>query len=259
MTETIGSGKLTRPDGETLAYQIDKCETAAGESGLVWLGGFKSDMTGTKAEALSQWARGAQRNFLRFDYFGHGQSSGDFTKGTIGRWLDDALAAIDELTDGPLVLVGSSMGGWITLLAALARPERVKALVLIAPAPDFTQELMWAGFSDEIRATLKRDGIYREPSDYDDKPYEITMNLIEEGRKHLLLGAPIALNCPVRILQGMKDESVPWQHAMRLVDALVSDDVTINLAKAGDHRLSTAADIARLVASVEDVLEMVEG
>ena len=259
MTDTKGSGKLTRPDGEILAYQIDKCDAPAGPTGLVWLGGFKSDMTGTKAEALSLWARGAKRNFLRFDYFGHGQSSGIFTKGTIGRWREDALAAIDELTGGPQVLIGSSMGGWITLLAALARPERVKALVLIAPAPDFTEALMWAGFSHEVRATLMRDGLYREPSEYDDEPYEITMNLIEEGRRHLLLDKGIALTCPVRILQGMKDESVPWQHAMRLVEALASEDVTVNLSKTGDHRLSTAADIARLVATVEDVLGVVEG
>jgi len=259
MTDTKGSGKLARPDSETLAYMIDGCAKPAGPTELVWLGGFKSDMTGTKAEALSHWARGADRNFLRFDYFAHGASSGDFKQGTIGRWLDDALTAIDTLSKGPLVLVGSSMGGWITLLAALARPERVKALVLIAPAPDFTQELMWAGFSDEIRETLKREGIYREPSEYDDEPYEITMKLIEEGRNHLLLGAPINFKGPVRILQGMQDPDVPWQHAMRLVEALASEDVTINLSKTGDHRLSTAADIARLTATVEDVLAVVEG
>ncbi|MFZ3033838.1 MAG: alpha/beta hydrolase [Parvibaculum sp.] len=259
MTDTIGSGKLARPDGETLAYQIDKSDAPSGPTGLVWLGGFKSDMTGTKAQALSTWARAAERNFLRFDYFAHGASSGDFARGTIGRWRDDALAAIDELTEGPQILIGSSMGGWITLLAALARPERVKALVLIAPAPDFTEDLMWAGFDEEVRATLMRDGIYRRPSEYDEEPYEITMNLIEEGRKHLLLGAPIGFAGPVRILQGMKDVDVPWRHAMRLVDALTSDDVTINLAKAGDHRLSTAADIARLVATVEEVLGVVEG
>lgn len=259
MTDAKASGKLTRPDGETLAYQTDRSAKPAGPTELVWLGGFKSDMTGTKAEALSHWARGAERNFLRFDYFAHGASSGDFRQGTIGRWLDDALTAIDTLTTGPLVLVGSSMGGWITLLAALARPERAKALVLIAPAPDFTEALMWAGFSDEIRETLKREGIYREPSEYDDEPYEITMKLIEEGRKHLLLGAPIDFRGPVRILQGMQDESVPWQHAMRLVEALTSTDVTINISKTGDHRLSTAADIARLVATVEDVLGVVEG
>lgn len=259
MTETTRRGKLARPDGELLAYEMDVPATPAGPTGLVWLGGFKSDMTGTKAQALSAWARDARRAFLRFDYFGHGASSGTFTQGTIGRWRADALAAFDELTTGRQVLIGSSMGGWIALLVALARPERVKALVLIAPAPDFTEELMWKGFSDEVRATLIRDGLYRAPSEYDDEPYEITLNLITEGRQHLLLGAPIAFTGSVRILQGMKDESVPWQHAMRLAEALTTDDVVVDLAKAGDHRLSGEADIARLVATVEDVLVEVEG
>jgi pimeloyl-ACP methyl ester carboxylesterase len=165
---------------------------------------------------------------------------------------------LDELTEGPQVLVGSSMGGWIALLVALARPERVKALVLIAPAPDFTEKLMWAGFSDEVKATLQRDGLYREPSAYDDEPYDITMRLIEEGRDHLLLDAPIAIDVPVRVLQGMKDESVPWQHAMQLVETLTSGDVEVHLSKAGDHRLSTVEDIARLTAVVGDVLGGVE-
>lgn len=258
MTETTRRGKLARPDGEKLAYEMDVPVNPAGPTGCVWLGGFKSDMTGTKAQALSAWAREAGRAFLRFDYFGHGASSGTFTQGTIGRWRDDALAAFDELTEGPQVLIGSSMGGWIALLVALARPQRVKALVLIAPAPDFTEELMWKGFSHEVRATLEREGLYREPSEYDDEPYEITLNLITEGREHLLLGAPIKFEGPVRILQGMKDESVPWQHATRLAEALTSEDVLVNLAKAGDHRLSGEADIARLIATVEDVLGLVE-
>jgi len=259
MTETMRSGKLTRPDGEVLAYQIDTSATPAGPTGLVWLGGFKSDMTGTKAQALSQWARGVHRHFLRFDYFAHGASSGDFAKGTIGRWLDDALCAIDELSEGPLVLIGSSMGGWIALLAALARPERVKALVLIAPAADFTEALMWEQFNEDARAALRRDGVYRAPSAQGEEPYEITMGLIEEGRQHLLLGGVIDFAGPVRILQGMQDESVPWQHAMRLVERLAAGDVTVNLAKVGDHRLSTDDDIARLVAAVAEVLAVVEG
>ena len=146
----------------------------------------------------------------------------------------------------------------MALLAALARPERVKGLVLIAPAPDFTEELMWKGFAEEIKETLTRDGIYREPSDYSDEPYEITMKLIEEGRNHLILGAPIPPTCPVRILQGMKDPDVPWAHAMRLVDTLTSEDVTINLSKSGDHRLSTPDDIARLVQVVETLLKEIE-
>jgi pimeloyl-ACP methyl ester carboxylesterase len=249
---------LARPDGEEIAYLRNRAKKPAGKAGLVWMGGFKSDMAGTKALALAEWAVRADRDLLRFDYFGHGQSSGTFTDGTIGRWREDALAAFDELTEGPQVIVGSSMGGWMALLTALARPERVKALVLIAPAPDFTQELMWKGFSDDIKATLKRDGIYREPSDFDE-PYEITLKLIEESAAHLLLGGPIAINVPVRVMQGMRDESVPWLHAMRLVEALTSEDVEVHLSKAGDHRLSTPDDIARLMEVLGDVLRQVEG
>lgn len=263
MTDASLARKLDRPGhdgsaGECLACLIDVPARPAGATGLTWLGGFKSDMTGTKASALAAWAQAAGRHLLRFDYYAHGQSSGDFRKATVGRWLDDALAAIDALAEGPQVLVGSSMGGWVALLAALARPERIKGLVLIAPAPDFTQELMWKGFSDEIRATLTRDGIYRAPSEYDAEPYEITMRLIEEGRKHLLLDRPVPLDMPVRILQGMKDPDVPWQHAMRLVEALTSADVTIHLSKHGDHRLSTPADIARLTQTIETLLAEIE-
>lgn len=263
MTDSPSPRKLARPghegsSGEELACLVE-APASPSATGLTWLGGFKSDMTGTKATALADWARASNRHLLRFDYYAHGASTGDFRKGTIGRWLDDALAAIDTLAEGPQVLIGSSMGGWMALLAALARPERVKGLVLIAPAPDFTEELMWKGFSDEIRETLKRDGLYREPSDYDDEPYEITMKLIEEGRNHLILGAPVSLTCPVRILQGMKDPDVPWQHAMRLVETLESGDVIINLSKSGDHRLSTPEDIARLIQTIETLLEEIEG
>ena len=263
MTDSPSPRKLARPGhdgstGEEIAYLIESPVHPL-PIGLTWLGGFKSDMTGTKASALAEWAKTAQRHFLRFDYYAHGASTGDFRKATVGRWLDDALAAIDALAEGPQVLVGSSMGGWVALLAALARPERVKSLVLIAPAPDFTEELMWKTFSQEVRDTLSRDGLYREPSDYADEPYEITMTLIEDGRRHLILGKPIPLSCPVRILQGMKDTDVPWQHAMRLVEALSGEDVMIDLSKSGDHRLSTPADIARLIQTVETLLEEIEG
>ncbi|GMV61876.1 MAG: hypothetical protein AMXMBFR74_10450 [Parvibaculum sp.] len=263
MTDSPSPRKLARPGhdgstGEEIAWLIESPASPL-PTGLTWLGGFKSDMTGTKASALAEWARTAQRHFLRFDYYAHGASTGDFAKATVGRWLDDALAAIDTLAEGPQVLIGSSMGGWVALLCALARPERVKGLVLIAPAPDFTEELMWKSFSQEVRDTLSRDGLYREPSDYADEPYEITMRLIEEGRRHLILGKQIPLACPVRILQGMKDADVPWQHAMRLVETLSSEDVTIDLSKSGDHRLSTPADLARLIRTVEALLEEVEG
>ncbi|MEQ8268536.1 MAG: alpha/beta hydrolase [Parvibaculum sp.] len=263
MTDSTTPRKLDRPghdgsDGESLACLVDAPQDASGPTGLTWLGGFKSEMTGTKATALADWARAANRHLLRFDYYAHGASSGDFTRATVTRWLDDALAAIDALAQGPQVLIGSSMGGWMALLAALARPERVKALVLIAPAPDFTEELMWKGFPDEIKAALAREGIYREPSDYADEPYEITMRLIEDGRNHLLLGKPIPLDMPVRILQGMADPDVPWQHAMRLVEALAGTDVTITLSKSGDHRLSMPADIMRLTQTIETLLKEIE-
>ncbi len=247
---------LARDQGEKLAYLQDK---AAGGTGFVWLGGFKSDMTGTKATALADWAATHQRSYTRFDYFGHGQSSGTFTDGTITRWRDDALAVLDELAAGPQVLVGSSMGAWIALLAALARPEQVKALVLIAPAPDFTEALMWEGFDETIRGTLRTEGIYRQPSDYDDEPYEISYRLIEDGRQHLLLGGPIPLTLPVRILQGMADEDVPWRHAMLLAETLASEDVTVSLTKSGDHRLSEPDDIARLTETLDLLLRDLGG
>tara|TARA_R110002110_G_scaffold405076_1_gene623930 strand:- start:11542 stop:12336 length:795 start_codon:yes stop_codon:yes gene_type:complete len=264
MTDSTLPRKLARPGhdgsaGESLAYIAECPATPAGPIGLTWLGGFKSDMTGTKACALAAWARNSSRPLLRFDYYAHGASSGDLTRATVGRWRDDALAAIDTLSQGPQVLIGSSMGGWVALLAALARPDRVKGLVLIAPAPDFTEELMWKGFSDEIKAILTRDGLYHAPSEYDEEPYEITMRLIDEGRDHLILGAAIPLRVPVRILHGMKDPDVPWQHALRLAEALASDDVTITLSKSGDHRLSTQSDIARLIQTVETLLAEIEG
>lgn len=240
---------LTRADGATIAYHLIRGKGPT----VVFLGGFKSDMTGTKATALDAHCRGIGRAFLRFDYFGHGASSGDFRQGTIGRWADDAVACIDMLTDGPLVLVGSSMGGWIMLLAALARPERIRGLVGIAPAPDFTEDLMWANFPSEVKTAIESEGEYRRPSPYDPDPYPITRKLIEDGRRHLIMRKTIRLDVPVRILQGMKDPDVPWRHALKLVDALSSKDVVLELVKDGDHRLSTPADIGRLLATVDEL------
>lgn len=251
MSTQIQVSFLSRPGGEKLAYLQEK--DTGGNVGVTWLGGFKSDMTGTKATALAEWARDRDRSYLRFDYFGHGQSTGRFVDGTISRWRDDALAALDELCVGPQILVGSSMGAWIALLAALARPEQVKALVLIAPAPDFTEALMWEGFDETIRTTLRTVGVYRKPSDYDE-PYEISYGLIEDGRQHLLLGDTIPLFLPVRILQGMADEDVPWRHAMLLAETLASDDVTVSLTKSGDHRLSEPDDIERLTTTLDKLL-----
>jgi pimeloyl-ACP methyl ester carboxylesterase len=219
----------------------------------VFCGGFMSDMTGTKAQYLDAHCAARDRAFLRFDYLGHGASSGRFTDGTIGRWAEDAVAAIDELTEGPLVLVGSSMGGWIMLLAALARPQRVAGLVGVASAPDFTEDLMWNAWPQAVRDQLTRDGVYHAPSDYDDGPYPITLTLIEEGRRHLLLREPIALTCPVHLLHGLEDADVPWRLSLTLADKLASDDVVVTLVKGGDHRLSEPDQLARLAAAVDEV------
>ena len=219
---------------------------------VLWLGGFRSDMSGTKAQALADWAVAAQRAFLRFDYSGHGESSGDFAEGTIGAWRGDALAVIDELTEGPLLLIGSSMGGWVALLAALARPERVAGLALIAPAVDFTETLMWPKLSKEARAAVERDGRWMAPSDYGE-PYPLTHALFEDGRGWCLLSGSIPTPSPVRILQGGRDPDVPWRHALKLVKALDGDDVVFTLIKDGDHRLSRAEDLQRLVAAVDEL------
>jgi pimeloyl-ACP methyl ester carboxylesterase len=242
--------RLDTVDGGHLAYH-----RSPGKSpGVVFLGGYASDMTGTKAMALEAHVRDRGHAFLRFDYRGHGQSSGRFEDGTIGRWHADALAAFDDLTEGPQILVGSSMGGWIALLLARDRPQRVAGLVGIAAAPDFTEDLMWAEFDESQRATLERDRILRQPSEYSDQPYVVTMDLIEDGRNHLLLRAPIPIRVPVRLLQGMRDPDVPYRHALTLADRLEGDDVQIRLIKDGDHRLSTGRDLAILTDTVDDLL-----
>lgn len=217
-----------------------------------------SDMQGTKALELERYCRAAGRAFVRFDYQGHGESSGEFTDGTIGSWAADAIAVLDACTDGPQILVGSSMGGWIMLLAALARPQKAAALVGIAAAPDFTEDLMWDRFDDAIRETLTRDGVYLQPSEYDDSPYRITRRLIEEGRDHLLLRRPIPLHCPVRLLHGMRDESVPWMTTSRIAEKILAEDVRIFLVKDGDHRLSRDQDIARLKLTVDELLTEID-
>jgi pimeloyl-ACP methyl ester carboxylesterase len=241
--------RLMRPDGQSIAYL--KTPGDATGPGVLWLSGFKSDMAGTKAAALDTWARGCGRAYTRFDYFGHGRSGGAFAEGTVSRWLDDALAVLDQVTEGPQVLVGSSMGGWIATLAALRRPERVAGLVLIAPAADFTEELIWKNLLADARRDITERGVWLRPSAYDPGPYPITRALIEDGRRHLILGAPIGVRCPVRVLQGMADPDVPWQHAMRLVERIEIGDVVVELVKHGDHRLSTPADIRRLTAMIE--------
>lgn len=244
--------QLARPDGHTIAYR--KTTGLATGPSVLWLSGFKSDMAGTKAAALDHWARQANRSYTRFDYFGHGRSSGDFRHGTVSRWLDDALAVIDRVTQGPQVLVGSSMGGWIAVLAALQRPERVAGLLLIAPAADFTEELIWMRLNEAARHQLMATGEWLRPSAYDPDPYPITRGLIEDGRKHLILGGPIAIRCPVRVVHGMADPDVPWTHGMRLVERIASRDVVVQLVKHGDHRLSGPDDIARLTRTLEELI-----
>ncbi|MFN3511750.1 MAG: alpha/beta fold hydrolase [Phenylobacterium sp.] len=246
---TEANGFLARPDGARLAWRA----TPGVGPAVVWLGGFRSDMAGTKAQALADWALAAGRSYVRFDYFGHGESEGAFEAGTITRWREDALAVIDELTEGPVVLVGSSMGGWIACLAAMARAERVKAMVLIAPAPDFTEKLMAPEMSDEAKAEMARTGVWMRPSDYGD-PYPITRELLEDGARWSILDAPVNVTAPVRILQGGADPDVPWRHALELAQSLKGEDVVFTLVKDGDHRLSRPQDIARLIAALEEVL-----
>ncbi len=232
-------GTIDRGDGVPLAWR----RLPGRGPGVVFLGGFNSDMTGSKAEFLASWCEARGTPFLRFDYSGHGASGGRFADGTIGRWAEDAARVVAALTDGPQVLVGSSMGGWIALL--LARRIAIRALVGIAPAPDFTEDLMWAEFAPEQRATIERDGVWHRPSAYGD-PYPITRALIEDGRSHLLLRAPIALEAPVRILQGQQDPDVPWRHALRIAEAVTGGEVRVHLIKDGDHRLSRPQDLALL-------------
>ena len=249
---TVGTGEAAR--------DIAVIRRAGATPGLFWLGGFRSDMAGTKALALDDFGRARGVAVTRFDYSGHGLSGGRFEDGTISRWLEEALAVFDAI-EGPQVLVGSSMGGWIALLVARAlrarggaAASRLKAMVLIAPAPDFTEDLMWAGFSEEIRREILEQGVYREPSDYSDEPYLITRALIEDGRTNLVLDGEIDLGCPVTILQGVADTSVPWRHAVRLTTRLTRDDVTLTLVPDGDHRLSRPQDIAKLLKTLDDAL-----
>ncbi len=241
--------RLQRPDGHTIAYMNRSAKTTG--PSVLWLSGFKSEMTATKASALDDWAVRTGRGYTRFDYFGHGASSGSFRDGTVSRWRDDALAILDSVANGPQILVGSSMGAWIALLAALARPERVAGMVLIAPAPDFTEDLIWAELPDVARQTIEADGEWMRPSAYDPDPTPITRALIEDGRRHLLLKRPIPIRVPFHILHGMADPDVPWTHALRLVERLESKDVTLELVKYGDHRLSTPCDLVRLEEALE--------
>lgn len=229
-----------------------------GRPGVVWLGGFMSTMQSGKALAIDAWAADTGRGFCRLDYSGHGELSGAFADGTIGAWLDDALAVVRGATVGPQILVGSSMGGWIALLVARALAEagevdRLAGSVLIAPAIDFTEALVWERMSPDIRDEIRRTGVWYRATPHSDAPYPITRALIEEGRRHLLLDFVVQAHGPVHILQGMRDEDVPWQHAMTLVEHLAADPVSITLIKDGDHRLSRDEDLVRLIAAIEQI------
>ena len=264
MTSSESSGKspvFIEVGAATELRRVAVRARPGGSPGLFWLGGFKSDMQGNKALALDAWALDHGRACVRFDYSGHGESGGDFASGTIGGWLEESVAVFERFTAGPQVVIGSSMGGWMALLLAreLARRKNqdkasgawLTGLVLIAPAPDFTEELMWKGFSPEIRHQIETTGVWLRPSEYGD-PYPITRQLIEEGRNHLLLGGAIEVGCPVRILQGAKDPDVPWKHAFALAHRLPADDVVLTMIQDGDHRLSRPQDIARIIAAVAE-------
>lgn len=240
---------LDGPQGRRIAY--NRIEGTG--PGIVFLGGFKSDMQGTKALFLEEWAREAGRAFLRFDYSGHGESGGAFEEGCIGDWLADAQSAFEAATEGPQVLVGSSMGGWISLLLARAMPERIAGLVTVAAAPDFTERGFWAEFSDLERAKLMREGRVLRPSDYGD-PYVITRRLIEDGRKHLLMESPLPLPFPVRMLQGTADNDVPMSWATDLLAHAASPDMRLLLVKDADHRFSNEAELGLIGHALAEVL-----
>ncbi len=237
---------------------LGHCRSCGNGPEVLFLGGFASDMTGTKARFLEAHCLATGRAFTRFDYRGHGASSGRFEDMTIGDWLADATAMLDRVVDGPAVLVGSSMGGWLMLLLALARPERIRGLVGIASAPDFTERLLRPALSAEALAELRDKGVCRLPSAYGE-PLPITARLLDEGREHLLLGAPIAIGCPVHLLHGQEDRDVPWRMSLELAGGLRSRQVTLELVKDGDHRLSRDADLRRIASALDRVAEVAAG
>ncbi|WNK00055.1 alpha/beta hydrolase [Thalassospiraceae bacterium LMO-JJ14] len=243
---------LTREDGSMIAYR----HTAGKSPGVMFLTGFKSDMQGGKAIALEKFCISRGHAFTRFDYFGHGESSGAFEDGTIGRWADDAVHVLDNVAEGPQILVGSSMGGWIMLLCALERPDRVAGLVGIAAAPDFTRDLIPPALTPDQLSQMDRQGYCDIPNCYDDQePYRIRKSLLDEGDNHLLLNREIDLDMPVRLIHGIEDADVPWQTALKIMQQIKSADVEIQFVKAGDHRLSEPQDLDRLTRTVATLLE----
>jgi pimeloyl-ACP methyl ester carboxylesterase len=243
---------LTRDNDSMIAYR----HTPGKGPGVMFLTGFKSDMEGGKALALETFCKERGHAFTRFDYSGHGESSGTFEDGAIGEWADDAVAVLDHVTEGPQILVGSSMGGWMMLLTALARPERVCGLVGIAAAPDFTRDLIPQALNDHQKAELETTGYCEIPNCYDDdEPYRIGKKLLDEGNNHILLDDEIPLEMPVRLIHGLLDEDVPWQTALKIMEKVRSQDVEVQFVKSGDHRLSEPHDIARLLRTVGALLE----
>lgn len=240
---------LDRPDGTALAYRA----TPGQGPTVVFLGGFTSDMSGTKAVALEAHCRRQGRGYVRFDYFGHGLSGGRFADATIGRWVDDVLAVVDRVVGGNAVLVGSSLGGWLMVRAALARPEWVVGLVGIASAADFSSELIEPSLSEKARRRLRQEGVVLMPNPYGGEPTPVTAAFLEEARGHRVLGTPIPVRCPVRLLHGLADREVPWRLSLRMAEALEGGDVTLTLVKGGDHRLSRPEDLGRLCAAVDEV------
>ena len=242
--------QLTLPDGTRLAYH----RSPGAAPGVIFLGGFTSDMTGLKATALERWCRGRGQAFIRFDYSGHGGSSGRFADGTIGRWAREALAVLDELSDGPQILVGSSMGAWLMLLTALARPERIAALLGLACAADFTDYLLWERLDENLRERLQREEVICLPSPYGE-PYTITSNLLEEAEQHRLLDRPtLPITCPARLIHGMKDADVPWRVSVQVAERLAGSDVRVLLLKDGEHTLSREQDLVVLTRTLGELL-----
>ncbi len=259
MTETVSY--LAAPphlteDNEKIAYKMSPGTKLAGPT-IIWCGGLKSDMDGTKAVHLHEWAENHGYRFIRFDYYGHGQSSGKFRDGIVSRWGQDIVTVMDALANQHVILIGSSMGGWASLLAAKAKRKRVKALMLIAPAPDFTEKLMWKNWPDEVKETIMSEGIYYAPSGYDE-PYEYSLELVEDGRAHQLLDEPFAFSGPVRIFQGGQDEVVPWQYSQQLVELLTSLDVTYTLIKDADHSVSRPQDLTLLTQALSDLCQTIQ-
>lgn len=244
---------LTRDDGAAIAFHHIPGKASPHLPGVIFCGGFKSDMTGNKATFLQSLCEARGQQYTRFDYFGHGQSSGAFTDGTIGRWRADTLCVLDEVTHGPQIVVGSSMGGWMACHAAVARPDRVAGLILIAPAVDFTMALMWPNLPADARRDIEEKGVWYRPSIYDDGPYPITKRLIDESRDHLLLDNGIPFSGSVRIFLGLEDETIPLAHVVRTIEAISSDVVSMTAVKAGNHRLSTTADLERLRSAIDEL------